>query len=388
MALDFTLLTEEQIWGDEDGNGQLDVMDKYDTVVAPTDLTLLLRGYDLGELDPSAKDSCTSWTATCFEDGDVQCVDRNGDGTVLAGCKIREFSVRPALSPSETEKLTLTRKKKDKSGVDIVEYGEYPQTLADKQTSAQLEDLFQSQSLSLTGKNYTFDSVAFYDYDTEFKPISFAEYELDGKKYIRVPSPLLCNHSRWPGGEQIQTGEPNWFQVQPIEWLVDRSGTWVSKKCLLTGIQFDTGKEHDSDFSKTFMKKYLDTYFAKEMEPSELESDKNRKKVLTGLSAQLEGATNEDAVEAIKKRLMTAEKGKKTQTSPDRLDEAARMQRLMNARNILINAAQQAYDAGDSALLDGIVDLSQHYEVLYNARKRRVATLRARRRVQRKQGDR
>ena len=381
MALDFTLLTAEQIWGDKDGNGQLDVMRKYDQTVAPTDLAVLLGGYVTGDFnDRTSEDdlTCTSLSASSHKNQTVRCVHYDGSECWQEPYK-RRASVRPALPPSETSKI-CPNEVKVLDDIRIAEYGEYPQTVADEHTSEKLERLLESRSLHPTGKSYTFDSVE--DYYEPFKATTYPEYELDGKRYIRLPGRPADSESRLSTGKQAEAGKPYWVQVQPIEWLVDESGTWVSKKCLLAGIQFDTRYSYDGNFSKTFIKKYLDTYFAKEIQNEEMIT---RKKVLTGLSAQLETATGEKAVKAIKKRLKAAEKGKRTQTSPDRLEEAARMQRLMNARNILINAAQQAYDAGDKALLDGIVDLSQHYEMLYNARKRRVATLQARRRAQRKQ---
>ena len=395
QPLDFTLLTKEQIWGDKDGTGQLDVMKKYGTAVAPTDLAILLGSIMSWDIYHTSEGdlSCFSWSVSSDGDGDVHSVHCNG-GEYWNSMIERDISVRPALPPFEVSKIT-PKEVKTINGIRIAEYGEYPQTVVEEHIGGELERLLESKSLQPTGKNYTFDSVGLRNYDTPFKATSYPEYELNGKKYIRVPGCPDDSESHLSTGEKVAKKKPYWIQVQPIEWLVDKSGIWVSKKCLFAGIQFDTKEKYDGDFSKTFMKHYLDTYFAKEMGHEEIvakreqEQEKQRlDKVLIGLSAQLEEATSNEAVEAIKKRFKAAENGKKTQTPPDRLDEAARMQRLMNARNILIHAAQQAYDAGDKALLDGIVDLSQHYEVLYNARRRRVASLQARRRVQRKQGDR
>jgi len=387
MALDFTLLTEEQILGDKNGAGQLDVIKKYGAGVAPTDFALLLGGLMTGSDCPTSEgdSTCLIWSASPSASRRVCCVGWASGGVRLSfKPNERDISARPALPPSEASKINPSEVRVF-NGIRVAEYGEYPQTIADERTSKELEKLLETQSLCPTGKNYTFDSVGLEDYGIPFKATSYPEYELDGKRYIRVLGRPAEYNSCLSTGEQVEEEKAYWVRVQPIEWLVDESGWMVSKKCLFAGIQFDTKEKYDGDFSKTFMKKYLDTYFAKEMWNEDTIA---RKKVLTGLSAQLETATGEKAVEAIKKRLKAAEKGKKTQTPPDRLEEAARMQRLMNARNILIHAAQQAYDAGDSALLDGIVDLSQHYEMLYNARKRRVASLQARRRVQRKQGDR
>ena len=388
MALNFTLLTEEQIWGGKDGNGQLDVMKKFGTKVAPTDLAVLLGGYTDYSPTMDGKYTCCAWTTSSRRWVDVYCVGYNG-GRGHMSPDTHSVPVRPALSPSETEKLVLNGHKTVKNGVEILKYGEYPQTIANNDISAQLERLYQSQSLHPRGKIYTFDSFDPNYYDPRFRKTTYSEYELDGKKYIRVIG--RSSDSHLSNGEKVKGGRAYWVEVQPIEWLVDKSGTWVSKKCLFAGIQFDTGKYYDGDFSKTFMKKYLDTYFAKEMGHEEIVAQKEkqkRDKVLMGLSARLEEATSDEAVEAIKKRLMEAEKNRAVKTAPNRLHEAARIKRLRNARDILNEAAQQAYDAGDRALLDGIIDLSSTYAARDQGQQNRVAQRRAVRRAQRKQGGR
>ena len=80
MALDFTFLTEDQIWGDDNGNGQLDVMKKYGTKVAPTDLTVILGGYMTGGGDRTSEDdlTCASWSASSNGSGGVRCVNSEG----------------------------------------------------------------------------------------------------------------------------------------------------------------------------------------------------------------------------------------------------------------------------------------------------------------------
>ena len=388
MALDFTLLTEKQIWGGKNGAGQLDVMKKYGTAAAPTDLATLLGGFRSGDGSHTSENEPTTfyWSASSYEDKQVSYVSTNGYEYSIYPIK-RRYSVRPALSPSEASKIRPSEERVIE-GIRIVEYGEYPQTIADEQTSRELERRLESRSLRPTGKNYTLDSAGFDDYGTPFKATSYPEYELDGKKYIRVFGHPYDDDIKLSTKEQVKEGKSYWVQVQPIEWLVDESGWMISKKCLFAGIQFDSEFEYKGDFSKTFIKHYLDTYFAKEMGHEEMITRQKRDKVLTGLSAQLEAATDDKAIEVIKKRLMEAEKGRKVQTSPDRLHEAARIKRLRNARDILNEAAQQAYEAGDKALLDGIIDLSSTYAARYQGQQNRVAHRRAVRRAQRKQGDR
>ena len=120
------------------------------------------------------------------------------------------------------------------------------------------------------------------------------------------------------------------------------------------------------------------------MESSGREEEKNRKKVLAGLSAQLEQATNGEAVKAIEERLKLAEKGKKTQTTPERLHEAAMIKRLKKARDILLKAHAEAQEKGDTELADSIVDLARPYSARYAAQQNKVRY----RRAKRKQGGR
>ncbi len=280
--MDFTFLKEEQIWGDD----AMKVMKRYGTKVAPTDLTVILGGYMTDDDRTSENDlTCASWSASSRENVYVRCVFYEG-AKYWSYTYERNISARPALPPSEASKISPSIARAI-AGIRVAEYGEYPQTVADERTSAKLERLHDSSSLRPTGKNYTFDSVGLTDYGTSFKATSYPEYEMDGKRYIRVPGRPADGDSELSTGEQVKEGKPYWVEVQPIEWLMDPSGTMVAKKCLFAGIQFDTKDSYDGDFSKTSMKHYLDTYFAKEMEPTERMEVKKRSSGLINLANRL-----------------------------------------------------------------------------------------------------
>ena len=401
MPLDFTLLTKKE------SQGALEVIKKFGTQTAPSDLAIIL-GADVQERE-APKFLCRCWTKTPFDELCVETTYYNGS-IYRNNCRNRDLSIRPVLPPEETANLVPDRRKTDPSGVEVVEYGEYPQALVDKDTAQKLDEafgtgvfgkvmaLFKEKKVKPTGRTYTFDSILHQDFKDHFQPETCPEYEYKGKKYIRIkPRPTNGLKSETLPEEK----KPCWVEVKPIEWLVDPTGTWVSKNALISGIQLVVwANGYTGDFQNTFMKKYLDTYFAKEIgheervervEQKKREqqlAEEERGKILTGLSARLEEVTDDEAVEAIKKRLMEAEKGRKVKTAPDRLHEAARIKRLRNARDILNEAAQQAYEAGDKALLDGIIDLSSTYAARYQGQQNRVAQRRAVRRAQRKQGDR
>ena len=163
MALNFTFLKENQIWG----YGALEVMKKYGTAVAPTDLTAILGGVmnSAGGTKTSEGETiCASWSASSNDHGGVRCVGSKGV-RLWGDADTRHISSRPALPPSEASKIS-PRKTRVLSGIHVAEYGEYPQTVADERTSAKLERLHSSRSLRLSGKNYTFDSVGLADYGT------------------------------------------------------------------------------------------------------------------------------------------------------------------------------------------------------------------------------
>ena len=354
MVLDFTLLTEKQIWGDKDGNGQLDVMKEYGTKVAPTDLAVILGGQVSGTYynrTSEGETTCVSWSASPEKGAaDVQCIDFGGGKGSWEWPNYRYIPVRPALPPSETEKLTSTNRKTGVNGVDIIEYGEYPQTVADEETCKKLEKLHESSSLHPTGKNYIFDSVDPTESRASFEAISYPEYELDGKKYIRVPGRPYSESSRLSTKELIMEGEPYWVKVQPIEWLMDKSGWMVSKKCLFAGIQFDTETGYRGDFSKTFMKLYFDAYFATEIEPSELIAEK-REKVIKGLNEKLSEISD---LEKVKETITPAR-------TPERTDILARITRVRKAKSLLSKAAQKAQKEGDKKTLEEIIEMAKPY---------------------------
>lgn len=264
--MDFTFLKEDQIWGD----GALEVMKRYGTKVAPTDLAVLLGAEMIDGDDRTSEGdlTCESWSASSSEGHwlYVRCVSWGGQKG--SGSKnSRKIAARPVLPPSEAWKISPS-KVRTIDGIRIAEYGEYPQTVADERTSERLEILFSSGSLRMTRKSYFFDTAGLNDYDRAFEARSFLEYEMDGKRYIRVLGRPASDDSKLSTGEQVENWKPYWVQVQPIEWLMDVSGTMVAKKCLFAGIQFGSMGLSD-DFSKTDMKYYLDKYFAGELEPVE-----------------------------------------------------------------------------------------------------------------------
>ena len=141
--MNFTFLKDEQIWGDT----ALEVLKRYGTRVAPTDLTVLLGGSMNQNVRTSEDDfTCFSWSASSMDDSDeVLCVSCWGNDHWNSP-NIREISARPALPPSGKSKIHLNEMKMV-GGICTTKFGEYPQTVADEFTSEKLEELHKTSSI-------------------------------------------------------------------------------------------------------------------------------------------------------------------------------------------------------------------------------------------------
>ena len=209
------------------------------------------------------------WSASPGGDGFVRHVNYYGGWFYDYPYK-RHYGARPALPKEVADALGLNKAtpSREISKVDVVEYGEYPQTIAPEEVSEKLEKAFTTQKLQATGKKYTFDGEEYNAYKMPFSAKEYIEYQHNGKKYIRVEAKPCDNIFVLSNGHKPTPGEACWVEVQPIEWLRDPSGICVAKQALFAGVQFDNREHYDGDFAKTNMYKYLQDYFAKEIEPS------------------------------------------------------------------------------------------------------------------------
>jgi len=258
-----TFLKEEQIWGDV----ALDVIKSYGTKTGFSDLAIVLGGLMESAETSDGQRTGYVWSASSNENGNVRTVDFLGGRNLDYEPLKRFVGARPALPSSITSKIQpsearLMRKIGD---VQIVEYGEYPQTIASEDINEALEQALSNGQLQPTGKKYTFDGEKYNAYDKPFKAKEYAEYQHNGKRYICVEAQPRDSDSVLSNGNVSKTGDTCWIEVQPIEWLKDQSGVWVARQVLFSGVQFDKNKNYDGDFDKTDMKQYLDRYFSKEM---------------------------------------------------------------------------------------------------------------------------
>lgn len=156
----------------------------------------------------------------------------------------------------------------ERTNVEEIAYGEYPQFAVSPKMQEELENNLQSRNLYMTGKNYTFNSPSYErpNRDNSFKPTNYSEYEYQGKKYVRVKADInigaKSNKIMLSNGMICTFGDSVWLEVSPVIWYVDKKSQFlISKYGLLSGIRFDD-KEYYGKFEETEMKKYMDNYMA------------------------------------------------------------------------------------------------------------------------------
>ena len=263
--LDFTFLTKEQLFGDD----QLDIIRIYGKKCAITDFYILLGGavsshYNTMEGNTGKVRTGWWWTKSTYGDNDAFVIIENGT-IFLDSVNGRFVGARPAL-PYSSIKSISSNGVRGVNGIKEIEYGEYPQTIVDKSYSRKLDRAYNNGSLKTTGKNYTTDSVRYQDNYTSFSARTYTEYEYNGSKYIRFVGDSNCDGEVLSNGRKIYEGKAYWVRVEPITWLVDeRADIALSKKLIFSGVQFKNQGGYKGDFDRTNIKQFMDNYFSKEI---------------------------------------------------------------------------------------------------------------------------
>ena len=299
---DLTLLSEGQIWGNS-SEPRLEVIRKYGIKSAITDLCVLTGSYlreDTIDEDRSltGRTSCF-WTRSDDDDNDVRMVNENAIRSFIYRCK-RSGAVRPALQSSVIFSQIFPNRVMGYNGIEEVEYGEYPQNAADSRMQNILESEY-NRGMNKTGRSYTFDSVRYDDYDTGFIPVTYEEYEYQGKKYIRIKANSDFGGDRFmlSNGVKYRDGDYVWVEVSPVKWLIDnKTGILISKKGLVSGIRFlNKSTNYKGDFSKTEMKEYLDRYMSKELfQTAKTKETVNEEEIINPYKLKFEQVSEEEII--------------------------------------------------------------------------------------------
>lgn len=281
--MNFTFLTKEQCFGDENGEGQLDIIKTRKAGALLTDFAIALGGepktgkitrpgLPLNHYTPS--DSLGMyWTKSATDNKRVLAVDTKG-GKCNDSYTYKKPSFiggRPALHFSEDDSIYTDGKIKRNAigdgGIMRIEYGFYPQQAVNKKMQEKLWEKLANDNLQLTGNTYTIVKArARGDADV----LKIPEYEYNRKRYIRVENRSYCPRGtvKLSNGEAYKDGDNIWIEVSPVEWLVDKEASvMVANKILFAGVEFDKNDKdyHTEDFDNTSIKKFMDEHFAKDL---------------------------------------------------------------------------------------------------------------------------
>ena len=332
-----TFLTQEQCFESD----ELDILKKRGTKAAITDFSILLGGYVNDDYHIDSDDSLEGrtgvyWTRSGDGPADARVVRHDGDRARVDVC-VHDIGARPALLFSSISSIPTNgvsgRPKRARDGVLEVEYGYYPQKAVSRDLQQKLERAFQTRRLSTTGKKYTTDSRKDDDdyYEEEFSPQQYEEFELDGKRYVRVQANSCFDGKEFTlsNGERYKDGDFVWVEVSPVKWLVDeKAKIMLTDKVIFSGVQFKHTRDYRTeDFERTDIKTFMDRHLSKELEQSRevIEVDKQSEEILE--------------VQPRKSRLQ--------KLNPDKTKEASR------ARMTDTEIIQNWIESGESVLLRG-----------------------------------
>ena len=277
--LEINLLSIEQIFRDEKY-----IFDSYGYDISNTDLSILTGAY----LYFGALARGWYWTQNIRGNGKIGCINNKGE-MVPTSSFLRRGTIRPVLS--STELLTNGTLKRDTTitGVDIVEFGEYPQYAAPSSMQQILETEF-SKGLKKTGNTYTFDDNKNPDYYYKFMPVTYDEYEYGGKKYIRIKAQAYKDCFELSNGIKYLNDNHVWVEVTPVKWLVDnKNGLLISTRGLASGIRYAGNGAPDLKYSTSEMKEYLDKYMLHDLTQNMVfikADDMNKKRELTNIKTE------------------------------------------------------------------------------------------------------
>ncbi len=247
-------------FGDIGSHGDINIINDKQSLSKLSDFALLLGG----EKDKDGNGYY--WTKSSYRKNFVRVITPNGQGMDYLPDKNLHVGVRPCLPLRYFPKENI----KDNNGTKEVEFGEYPQTIVDKETSKSLDEALFYGSIIYTGKEYTTDSTNKL-LPNMFKERKHDEFEYDGQKYVRVVATVKPKdeETKLSNGQDVKVGNAYWLRVEPIKWIVnEKKGICVSKDILLAGVKYGKNERDtffDNQYSSQYLLDFLQNYFAKDI---------------------------------------------------------------------------------------------------------------------------
>ncbi len=252
-----TLLTEKEI-------SSLEVLKDYGRLISITDLAIAsgayVNNYVTLESDSSLIGRCGTYFTSTFQDPKfIKIVEVTGRiDTSLPN--FANICIRPIIKDIKDKEQIFSKCYEKCENVLEVLYQEYPQNLASKEMISMLEEFYQADLLDKTGKVYTFNGCQKNRMYFPVELVSYPEYILEDKKYIRYISQGEYFKFKLSDGKIYHNDEPIWIEVSPIPWLIDIDTEYlISTKGLLSGFRFHD-ESYKGDFESSEIKQFLNNY--------------------------------------------------------------------------------------------------------------------------------
>ena len=262
---------------------ELDSLNYFDSFVLGSEPT------DFAVVTGLKTDEPSSWLSDSIYDDKVWClldkkmvfehIDKVDTNYIEKRLSNRYVGIRPVIKYSSV-KDEVTDETYIDDEISAVNFGEYPRISLPKELEDKLENLYSNGELLKTEKTYTTDGE---DYNPrnlkKFVPTMSEEYVYEDEKYVRIKANSFKEKFSLSNGHEYKSGDYVWLKVAPVEWYVCKANDMmISKEMLLSGIYFSDKKEYNGIFRNTWLNKYLNTYFAKDIVPSKKVLEKQEKK--------------------------------------------------------------------------------------------------------------
>ena len=174
------------------------------------------------------------WVKREYEDGYEDYITHSGESNYTYNHSFN-IGTRPILQFDLIENFcsNLT----EENGILKFEFGDYPQDVVSQKEAEILETLFSNNELEFTDRKFSINNENISkenSYDSIFYLGELDEFELNGKKFVRV---LPKVNNIFKNGEIIKKDKPVWIEVKPIKWLADKEdGIAISEKILFSGV--------------------------------------------------------------------------------------------------------------------------------------------------------
>lgn len=265
--IEFTILDLNKIIGETKAN----LLRRYGTQSAITDLSILLGGYvsktHYVQNRKTRKMMAGCWWTKTQNKSNNELnqfyITHINNEYYYSRPKETQIGIRPSINYSALFKDDLIGYAIKSHTITEIKYGEYPQWVVEKELSDKLDHLYDLEILCKTGKEYNIDK-------------KYTEFEYGGGKYIRLTATKSETNTFLSNDRNIIKDNNYWIKVMPIEWIVSKSeDLMISKNILIAGIEYNNTNEEN--FEKTNIKKFLDNNFSKDINPSRKASPSNEK---------------------------------------------------------------------------------------------------------------